>query len=57
MISMMPQLEHQLPISSTGRKRWKKILGYYTGEKWLRLDRNPKKKTLSSNVNFPISIA
>jgi hypothetical protein len=54
---MMPQLEHQLPISSTGRKRRKKILGYYTGEILLRLDRNQKKKTLSSNVNFLISIA
>jgi hypothetical protein len=47
MISMMPQLEHQLPISSTGRKRRKKILGYNTGEKWLILDRSQKKKTPS----------
>jgi hypothetical protein len=47
MISMMPQLEHQLPISSTGRKRRKKIPGYNTGEKWLKLDRSQKKKTPS----------
>jgi hypothetical protein len=47
MIPMMPQLENQLPISSTGRKRRKKILGYNTGEKCLRLDRSQKKKTPS----------